>query len=117
MAVHAVREACYALANYIDDKGLLMESDSGMPNYNDALTEQARKCFSGIGGNDETRFLNKKFEHVIHWILFEAGMQIDNMGDYKNSWSVVRRDGFDPELIEAGIKKYGKHIRNLATLI
>ena len=116
-AAAAARKACYALADLIGDDGLLLESHNGAPNYNDALDEETKVAFPGSEVQVDGIPLFKRLGHAVHWILFESGMGIDRIGDHNNSWDVVTRNGFKPELVEDGIGKYRGHIAGLAAYI
>jgi len=115
-AVESIRKACYALIERIGN-----ESDDGLlpvDRYNELLAEQVRLSFPGINGNTTgIPMLDAKLGHVIHWIIFDAGIDIRYTGTHENRRGYINYNNFDYERIGDGIKKYSFHIRNLATNI
>ncbi len=52
-------------------------------------------------------------EHVIHWILFDAGFETDEIGNYEKSVTVISKKGFKAEDIKKGIDEYKDYIQAL----
>jgi hypothetical protein len=110
-AVKLVEETCYRMASLIDQEVPVKE-------YNSILSNETLLSFPAAGReNNGVPGMDKGFEHVIHWILFGAGIDIKEIGDYQNSRRVVYKNGFNPGLIPAGVEKYQEHIGNLAAKI
>jgi hypothetical protein len=109
-AINLVEQVCYRVADRI-------RREIPVEEYDYTLSGEVSSSFPGVQNKNGIEVLDKKVEHVIHWILFSAGIDIKEIGDYQNSIRVVYKNGFDPGLIPAGIKKYQEHIGNLAAKI
>jgi len=107
VAVQKIREACYALADSI---GL----ESPLETYGTHLEEQYRRSFPDVNGDSSVPMLGAKFQHVMHWILFGAGVRIEYRGKNGEQKDVVVKDGFNPRYVEREIRKHRPHIKALA---
>lgn len=73
--------------------------------YEKRLRKASARASERLGLED-----GRVFEHVIHWVMADCGMEysakLDSMDGTNSSTVDMRR--FDPELLERGVAKYNK---------
>jgi len=105
-----MEETCYRMISHVDGEIPVEE-------FNSILSEETLSSFPGTDKSKGIYGLDKLLEHTVHWIIFGAGIDIKEIGDWKQSNRVVYKNGFSPELIGKGLEKYKDHISDLSKYI
>ena len=108
-AFSVAREASYNVAERV----LLEMCNDRLPaeRYNGILKEELADSFPSI--NWERAGGGRNMEHVVHWVLTGAGMDIIYEGRWDRLQGFVCQNGYSSERVESMLDKYKPHIMEL----